>query len=66
MAAQIPEALTVSVKTAGEMLGLSTWQVKKRCDAGLIESVFDGRSRLVRVASIHAYLDSLPTERPAS
>lgn len=56
--------ITVSVKTAGEMLGLSAWQVKGLCDRGLIDSGFSGRTRLVKVSSIQAYADGLPSERP--
>jgi hypothetical protein len=64
--AGIHPPITVSVKGAGEMLGLSPYQVKGLCDAGLIESGFSGRTRLVKVESIHAYIDALPSERPAS
>ena len=68
MAPQIPPAstdpITVSVKAASAMLGLSAWQIKQRCDAGLIESRFDGPRRLVVVESLHAYVKSLPTTPP--
>jgi hypothetical protein len=66
MTPQIPP-ITVSVKTAGEMLGLSPYQAKNLCDKGLLESGFTPQGkRLVTVKSIHAYVESLPTERPAS
>jgi hypothetical protein len=64
--AGIHPPITVSVKGAGEMLGLSPYQVKGLCDAGLIESGFSGRTRLVFVDSIRAYVEGLPAERPAS
>lgn len=54
----------VSVKVAGEMVGLSTWIIKKRCDAGLIEAHYEGRRRVVDVASLRSYIKSLPSERP--
>jgi hypothetical protein len=59
-----PDSISVSVKVAGEMLGLSPWQIKQRCDAGLIESRFDGPRRLVVTESLRAYIKSLPTTRP--
>jgi hypothetical protein len=59
-----PTPKFASVKVAAEMVGLSTWTIKKRCDAGLIESRYDGRRRLVNVASLLAYIGTLPTERP--
>lgn len=60
-----PDSITVSVKVAAEMLGLSPYQIKKRCDAGRIESHFDGPRRLVLVDSLRAYVKNLPTERPS-
>jgi hypothetical protein len=61
-----PDSITVSVKVASQMSGLSEWQVKQRCAAGLIESRFDGPSRLVVTGSLRAYIAGLPTERPVS
>jgi hypothetical protein len=57
---QIHPPITVSVKVAGEMLGLSTPDAKALCDQGLIKAGFSGQTRLVDVASIRDYLASLP------
>jgi hypothetical protein len=66
MTPQIPP-ITVSVRTAGEMLGLSAYQVKNLCDKGRLDAGYTEQGkRLVSVKSIHAYVATLPTERPAS
>lgn len=56
--------ITVSVKAAGEMVGLSTWTIRDLCEKGAIASRYSGRRRLVDVASLTAYIKNLPTERP--
>lgn len=61
-----PTPISVSVKRAGEMVGLSTWQIRDLCNRGLIESGYQGRRRLVDVDSLRAYVKGLPSERPAS
>lgn len=58
------DPISVSVKKAAEMTGLSKWTIYKRCDEGAIESVYDGSRRLVVTASLRAYIANLPTERP--
>lgn len=58
------EPITVSVKKASEMVGLSAWTIKKLCDTRAIISVYSGSRRLVDVASLTAYIKDLPTERP--
>jgi hypothetical protein len=64
MTPQIPP-ITVSVKTAGELLGLSPYQAKNLCDKGLLESGYTEQGkRLVLVKSIQAYAESLPADRP--
>ena len=60
------DPIFVSVKDAAAMLGVSRWVVYQRLDAGLIESRYEGKLRLVSLASLRAYADSLPTVRPAS
>lgn len=61
---QIHPPITVSVKTAGEMVGLSSWQVRQLLEDGLVVSRYQGRRRLVDVDSLRSYIESLPTERP--
>lgn len=56
--------ITVSVKVAAGMVGLSVWSIRDLCEKGAIASVFSGRRRLVCVDSLRAYIKDLPTERP--
>ena len=58
------DPISVSVKTAAAMTGLSKWTIYKRLDEGAIASAYDGSRRLVVVESLRAYIKSLPTERP--
>ena len=60
-----PQPITVSVKAAGEMVGLSVWTIRDRCKSGAIESHFEGRKRLVDVESLRSYIKGLPAEPPA-
>jgi hypothetical protein len=60
----IPDPITVSVKTAAAMTGLSVWAIYKLLDAKAVESVYQGTRRLVMVDSLRAHITSLPTERP--
>lgn len=55
------EPIFTSVKEAARLLALSTWQVYELCDRGALVSQYEGRRRLVRVESIRAYADNLPT-----
>jgi hypothetical protein len=56
----------VTVQEAAAILGgdTSPWTVNNLCRLGAIESKWSGegkrRRRLVRLASVHAYADSLP------
>lgn len=59
-----PQPITVSVKRAAEMTGLSKWMIYKRCDERAIESRYEGSRRLVVVSSLNDYIANLPTERP--
>ena len=56
----------VSVKEAAHMLSLTPWSVYKLCDEKVLVSQYHGRRRLVRVESIRAYADDLPTTNPAA
>lgn len=58
------EPIFVSVADAAALLGVSKWVVYQKLDAGLIESRYEGRLRLVKVDSLKAYAESLPTVRP--
>lgn len=55
-----PDPIFISVKEAARLLNLTTWTVYKLLDEKAIESRYEGRRRLVRFASVHAYADSLP------
>lgn len=57
------EPIFVTVKEAARILALSPFTVSKKLDAGLIDSRYEGTRRLVRLASLAEYADSLPTER---
>lgn len=50
----------VSVKQAADMLNITPWSVYRLLDAGEIDSQYHGKRRLVRVASVQEYADSLP------
>lgn len=52
--------ITVSVKQAAQMLGLSTAHTYRLLEDGKVESRYSGRRRLVLVDSLHKYVDSLP------
>lgn len=58
------EPITVSVKTAAAMTGLSVWAIYKLLDRREVESVYAGTRRLVMVESLRAHIANLPTERP--
>jgi excisionase family DNA binding protein len=56
----LPDPIFVSVKEAAHLLNLTTWTVYKLLDEQAIRSQYEGRRRLVRLDSVHAYADSLP------
>lgn len=58
------QPIFVSLKQAGQMLGISTWSARKLCEDGLVESRYHGTRRLVSVASLAAFAETLPTKRP--
>jgi hypothetical protein len=55
----------VSVKRAAKIISLSVWEMCGVLDSGAVESRWQSGRRLVRVASLRAYVDALPTERPS-
>lgn len=57
------EPLFVSAKEAAHLLDLSPNEVYNLLDRGLIESRYHGKRRLVSLASVKQFADSLPTER---
>lgn len=54
----------VSVKQAAQMLAISPWSCYQLLDAQAIDSRYQGRRRLVDVASLREYARNLPTEAP--
>lgn len=60
------DPICVSVKAAADALSISTWQAYQLLDEQKIKSVYQGRRRLVLVASLREYVSNLPTERPAA
>lgn len=58
------EPIFVSVKEAARALNISPWSCYQLLDDKLIVSRYQGRRRLVDVASLREYAASLPTERP--
>lgn len=58
------DPIYVSVKEAARILGLSTWSLYQKLDKQVIESRYDGRKRLVSVASLREYAAALPMTAP--
>jgi hypothetical protein len=58
------DPIYVEVKEAARMLGLSTWAIYQKLDQQVIESRYDGRKRLVVLASLREYAANLPLTRP--
>jgi hypothetical protein len=57
------DPIFVSALDAGRMLGITRAEVYALCDAQQIESRYHGKRRLVVLASLRQFADSLPTER---
>lgn len=66
MSEQQMDPIFVSVKDAARMLGLSPWSIYQKLDAQIIESRYEGRKRLVVVASLRKYAAGLPISAPES
>lgn len=60
------DPIYVTVKEAARLLALSTWSVYQKLDQQVIESRYDGRKRLVVLASLKKYAANLPTSAPES
>lgn len=57
------DPIFVSVKEAARALNISTWSCYQLLDENKIDSRYQGRRRLVDVASLREYARNLPTER---
>jgi len=55
------DPITISVKDAAAALGVAPMTIYRLCDQGVIQSGYQGRKRLVYVASLREYADNLPT-----
>lgn len=62
------EPIFVTVQEAAAILGggTSPWTMNRLCKLNAIESKFQGRRRMVVLASLREYADNLPSEREAS
>lgn len=58
------DPIYVSVKDAAVALGVSEWTIRQRLDQQAIESRYEGRKRLVVVASLREYAAGLPATAP--
>jgi hypothetical protein len=58
------EPIFISVKEAARMLNLTPWSMYQILDAEKVEARYFGRRRMVVLASLREFADSLPTERP--
>ena len=56
------DPITVTVKDAARETGLSTQTIYDLANKGLIETRYFGRKRLVKYASLRAYVDALPVD----
>jgi hypothetical protein len=59
------EPIFVSVKKAAQMLSLTPATVYARLDQQLIESRYEGKKRLVVLASLREYAANLPDVAPS-
>ncbi len=60
------EPIFCSVETAADLLATSKQSIYQLLDKGLIESRYQGRRRLVVVASLRDYANALPSVPEAS
>lgn len=58
------DPIFVSVKDAARILGLSSQVLYSKLDQQVIESRYDGRKRLVVLASLRKYAANLPDVKP--
>lgn len=61
-AAVKPDAISVSVKEAAELVGCSAFTMYGLLNSGAIEGRYLGRKRLVLYASLRAYVEGLPQD----
>lgn len=60
------DPIYVSATDAARILGVSRWLLYKRLDEQAIESRYEGRKRLVVLASLREYAANLPTTAPSA
>ena len=60
------DPITVTVQDAARETGLSKQTIYTLANKGEIETVYFGRKRLVKYASLRAYMDALPVEPTAA
>lgn len=59
------EKISVSVKEAAELSGLSTWKVYELLNTGEVEGRYVGSRRLVLYSSLRAFIEGLPQDAPS-
>lgn len=59
------EPLGIDVNRAANMLGVGRTRIYELVNSGQLLCKYEGTKRLIDVASLRAYYQSLPTERPA-
>lgn len=59
------DPLTVTIQDAARETGLSKQTIYTLANKGDIETVYFGRKRLVKYASLRAYVEALPGESAA-
>lgn len=58
------DPIFLTIKDAATSLGTSRYTIYKLLKEGALAGQYHGNRRLVRVESLKAYADSLPTEKP--
>lgn len=54
--------ISVTVKQAAEITGLSEWSIYSLLNEGRVEGRYQGRRRLVLYRSLRAYVEGLPED----
>jgi excisionase family DNA binding protein len=55
------DPIFISVAETAQLLNLTKWSIYQLCDKQELDSQYHGRRRLVRLSSVRAWADSLPT-----
>jgi excisionase family DNA binding protein len=64
--AETVEPLLISVKKAGEMLGLKPWTVRSLCASGELKAGKPGKEWLISPASVRDYAERITSQADAS